>query len=93
MPTCSQTHINQTIFWIVSILLLSSCGSPLGPIPGGKLKGEVSPWPANWDHAEDCENVLLETDPCRPLLRHHLGRGSPGRVFRRRIITLEPVGT
>ena len=66
MPMLKQTHLRHTSLWIAGAFLLSSCGAPLGPIPGGKLEGELSPWPANWDHAEDCENVLLETDPADP---------------------------
>ena len=54
MPMLKQTHLRHTSLWIVGAFLLSSCGAPLGPIPGGKLEGELSPWPANWDHAEDC---------------------------------------
>ena len=66
MPMLKQNHLRHTSLWIVGAFLLSSCGAPLGLIPGGKLEGELSPWPANWDHAEDCENVLLETDPADP---------------------------
>ena len=66
MPMLQPTHFGRTTLWIVGAVLLSSCAAPLGPIAGGKLEGEVSPWPANWDHAEDCENVLLETDPADP---------------------------
>lgn len=46
--------------------MLSACGAPLGPIAGGKLQGDIAPWPANWMHAEACENVLLETAPHDP---------------------------
>ncbi len=81
MPTRPQTHISQATQWVVSILLLSSCGSPLGPIPGGKLEGNVSPWPENWDHAEDCENVLLETDPADPYSVTIWGVGLQGEFF------------
>ena len=66
MPMLTRTHVSHTSLWIVGVLLLSACGAPLGPIPGGKLEGELSAWPVNWDHAEDCENVLLETDPEDP---------------------------
>ena len=66
MPRINQIAIDRTAFWICSALLLGACGAPLGPIPGGKLQGELSPWPANWKHAENCENVLLETAPADP---------------------------
>lgn len=46
--------------------LLGACGAPLGPIPGGALEGEIVPWPENWAHAEQCENVLLQTNPKDP---------------------------
>ena len=52
--------------WVASAMLLSSCGAPLGPIPGGKLQGVIEPWPKDWSHAEEVENVLLETNPTDP---------------------------
>jgi len=51
---------------LLCTLLLSSCGSPIGPIAGGSLEGEVMPWPTDWSIAEECENVLLETNPAKP---------------------------
>jgi len=51
---------------LLCTLLLSACGSPIGPIAGGSLEGEVMPWPTDWAIAEDCENVLLETNPAKP---------------------------
>ena len=51
---------------LLCTLLLSACGSPIGPIAGGSLEGEIMPWPADWSMAEDCENVLLETNPAKP---------------------------
>ena len=45
---------------------LSGCSGPLGPIPGGKLEGEVAPWPSDWTFTETVENVLLETNPDDP---------------------------
>ncbi|MEQ8689721.1 MAG: hypothetical protein RIC89_02640 [Pseudomonadales bacterium] len=47
-------------------LSLSACGSPMGPIPGGKLDGEVKPWPSDWSFTDDIENVLVETNPEDP---------------------------
>ena len=52
--------------WVASAMLLSSCGAPLGPIPGGKLQGVIEPWPKDWSHAEEVENVLLETNQTDP---------------------------
>ena len=51
---------------LLCTLFLSACGSPIGPIAGGSLEGEVMPWPTDWSIAEDCENVLLETNPAKP---------------------------
>ncbi len=50
----------------VTAVLLGACGAPLGPIPGGALDGDIVPWPENWQHAEECENVLLQTNPDAP---------------------------
>ena len=52
--------------WVAGAMLLSSCGAPLGPIPGGQLQGITEPWPKDWSHAEEVENVLLETNPTDP---------------------------
>ena len=57
---------SRNTWWFCSALMLGACGAPLGPIPGGKLQGDIAPWPANWVHAEECENVLLETAPDDP---------------------------
>ena len=81
MPMLTRTHVSHTSLWIVGVLLLSACGAPLGPIPGGKLEGELSAWPANWDHAEDCENVLLETDPEDLPIRSQFGSGAEDEFF------------
>ena len=47
-------------------VLIGACGAPLGPIPGGALDGDLTPWPDDWLHAEECENVLLQTNPIEP---------------------------
>lgn len=57
---------SRNTWWLCSALMLGACGAPLGPIAGGKLQGDIAPWPANWMHAEACENVLLETAPHDP---------------------------
>lgn len=46
--------------------LLCACSGPVGPIPGGKLEGEVQAWPQDWAFTDHIENVLLETDPMDP---------------------------
>ena len=50
----------------IGISLTCACSSPMGPIPGNKLEGEVVAWPEDWSFAQDIENVLLETNPMEP---------------------------
>ena len=38
----------------------------MGPVAGGKLEGEVVPWPDDWTATDNVENVLLETRPDDP---------------------------
>ena len=68
-PYSVQIKLRNSLGGVAALLctlLLNGCGSPIGPIPGGNLKGEVMPWPTNWSIAEECENVLLETNPTSP---------------------------
>ncbi|MBL6814108.1 MAG: DUF2255 family protein [Pseudomonadales bacterium] len=67
--------------WVAGAMLLSSCGAPLGPIPGGKLQGNVEAWPKDWSHAEDVENILLETNPTDPYSVTIWGLGIGDRFF------------
>ena len=38
----------------------------MGPVAGGKLDGEPTPWPNDWTFTDEFENVLLQTDPEDP---------------------------
>ena len=66
MQTLISVSFDRTPLWVVGAMLLSSCGAPLGPVPGGQLQGEIYPWPQDWSHVEEIENVLLETNPNEP---------------------------
>jgi hypothetical protein len=66
MQTLLSMSLSPLPIWVASAMLLSSCGAPLGPIPGGKLQGNIEPWPKDWSHAEGVENILLETNPADP---------------------------
>lgn len=47
-------------------LLLSACGDPMGPMPGGKLDGELTAVPDDWSFTAATEDFQLETDPDDP---------------------------
>jgi len=47
------------------LIFVSGCG-PLGPIPGGRLRGEVEPPPPGWDEIASVRTVQLETRPDDP---------------------------
>jgi len=47
------------------LLLALACG-PLGPLPGGRLEGELAPAPADWSFSDAAKTVQLETDPAEP---------------------------
>ena len=66
MQKLLSLSLSPVPLWVAGAMLLSSCGAPLGPIPGGKLQGIIEPWPKDWSHAEEVENVLLETNPTDP---------------------------
>src|SRR5262245_49991414 len=53
------------ISWLVVILVLAGC-EPMGPLPGGKLSGRLSPPPTVWSDADSVEVVQLETRPGDP---------------------------
>lgn len=51
---------------IAMLTLAVGCG-PLGPIPGGSLRGEVHEGPpASWAEFTEVEQVQLETNPADP---------------------------
>lgn len=58
--------MRNAVVLLLSILLVSACSSPLGPIPGGKLEGTPADWPDSWAFTDEVENVLLETNPDDP---------------------------
>ncbi len=45
--------------------VLLGCG-PLGPIPGGRLRGDVAPAPSDWSAIEQVSTAQLETRPDDP---------------------------
>jgi hypothetical protein len=65
MLTSSHVFCRASTLTLIAFLV-GACGAPLGPIPGGSLDGDLAPWPDDWQHAEDCENVLLQTNPLEP---------------------------
>ena len=51
----------------ISILALVVTGCPLGPLPGGHLRGDVHSQPiTDWTFVEDTETCQLETNPDDP---------------------------
>ena len=48
------------------VFATAACSGPIGPIAGGALEGNQQPWPQEWAFADDCENVLLQTNPADP---------------------------
>ena len=56
--------LNVSLF--VCVLATAACSGPIGPIAGGALEGMQQPWPQEWEFADDCENVLLQTNPTDP---------------------------
>jgi hypothetical protein len=53
---------------IISLALFSiACGGPLGPMAGGKLRGDTHTGPvADWAFAKEVKTVQLETNPVSP---------------------------
>lgn len=47
-------------------LLLTGCGDPMGPLPGGKLDGEPTSIPSDWAFTAATEDFQLETNPDDP---------------------------
>jgi hypothetical protein len=66
MLTSSSHVFSRASAFTLMAVLIGACGAPLGPIPGGALDGDLTPWPDDWLHAEECENVLLQTNPVEP---------------------------
>lgn len=57
----------HTSFALAAItLLLTACGDPMGPMPGGKLEGELTTIPDDWSFTASTEDFQLETDPDDP---------------------------
>jgi len=54
----------SSLIGLVCVAALA-CG-PLGPIPGGRLRGDVQPVPASWEAISEIETFQLETRPADP---------------------------
>ena len=50
---------------VVLAAMVLGCG-PLGPIPGGRLRGDVAPPPLDWSSMADVRQAQLETRPEDP---------------------------
>ena len=61
-------------------LLALGCG-PLGPLPGGRLSGQVASPPGDWSDADRHENVQLETRPSDPYSVNVWGAGIGDRFY------------
>lgn len=69
----------RTLILFASLLALG-CG-PTGPLPGGKLRGELaSEVPTDWAFADAVKNVQLETRPSAPYSVNVWGAGI-GKFF------------
>ena len=55
----------RTLF-LLCFFSIASCSGPIGPIAGDKLEGNPKAWPQEWAFADDCENVLLQTNSADP---------------------------
>ena len=63
-PVISSVASGLTAVLLAATLI--GCG-PLGPIPGGKLRGEPAPaTPPGWDSALGVEQIQVETNPADP---------------------------
>jgi hypothetical protein len=62
-----QSYKDTTMFkWLAltSLLLLAACTDPIIGVPGGKLKGELSPLPDTWSSVPDV--IQVEFRPSDP---------------------------
>lgn len=67
-----------------SLLLLSFAAlacEPWGPLPGGRLSGEVAAAPADWSFSDEEEVVQLETRPSDPYSVNLWGVGVGSHFF------------
>ena len=46
---------------LFAVLLVVGCSGPMGPIPGGMLKGDQGTLSSDWSFAETADHVQLET--------------------------------
>ncbi|NOX51468.1 MAG: hypothetical protein GXP16_13180 [Gammaproteobacteria bacterium] len=51
---------------LISTGLLCACSHPMGPVAGGKLEGELTPWTSDWTFSDSVEYIFLETNPTDP---------------------------
>jgi len=59
------THVSRMLAAATLVALLVGCG-PMGPIPGGRLRGPVETPPAEWSGVEAERTAQLETRPDDP---------------------------
>ena len=58
--------LSLNILFLICVFAIASCSGPIGPIAGGELEGNPKTWPQTWAFADDCENVLLQTNSADP---------------------------
>ena len=52
---------------LLALGVVVGCGGPIGPFPGGRLRGELGPsYVADWGFASDENTAQLETRPADP---------------------------
>ncbi len=51
---------------LISTGLLCACSHPVGPLAGGELEGEPTPWTSDWAFSDSVEYIFLETNPTDP---------------------------
>ncbi len=62
----SRPQLRRVVALVAAIAIapcLAACSflGPLGPFAGGELRGDAAPWPTDWRHAANVENIGLAT--------------------------------
>lgn len=70
----------RTLLTLLASITLLGC-QPLVMLPGGQLRGEVTPAPADWSFSESIETVQLETRPDDPYSVNVWGIGMGSRFY------------
>ena len=65
------------VLWLGFVL---GCG-PIGPFPGGELRGDVSAPPTDWGFTAEVDNVQIETRPDDPYSVNTWIYGSGPRLY------------